>query len=55
MTGAAELSEHRRRLFVKRLRLAALLSLLLLIAALWRLGAGESEITAARVAALMNP
>ena len=36
MTGAAELSEHRRRLFVKRLRLAALLSLLLLIAALWR-------------------
>ena len=55
MTGAAELSEHRRRLFVKRLRLAALLSLLLLIAALWRLGAGEWDIPAARVAALLNP
>lgn len=52
MTGAAELSEHRRQLYIKRLRLAALLCLLLLAAALWRLGAGEWDIPAARVAAL---
>ena len=55
MTGAAELSEHRRQLYIKRLRLAALLCLLLLAAALWRLGAGEWDIPAARVAALLNP
>ncbi|WP_281680357.1 FecCD family ABC transporter permease [Synergistes jonesii] len=55
MTDAEELSRHRGKLSGKRLRLAALLCLLLFISALWRLGAGEWDIPAARVAALLNP
>ncbi|MCF0247135.1 MAG: iron ABC transporter permease [Synergistes sp.] len=55
MTDAAALSEHRKQLFAKRLRLALLLVVLLIAAAFWRLGAGEWDIPASRVAELLNP
>ena len=55
MSGERELSQYRARLRRKRLRLAALLLVLLAAAALWRLGAGEWKIPPSRVAALLSP
>ena len=55
MIGAAELLAYRKRLHKRNLYLILLLCLLLMITALWRLGAGEWNIPLARVIALLNP
>lgn len=55
MKDAEALSQHRRMLCRRRMRFAALLCIMLFLSALWRLGAGEWNIPAARVAALLNP
>lgn len=55
MIDAADLSAYRRRLHRRYMELAALLCLLLIITAFWRLGSGEWDIPIARVASLLNP
>lgn len=55
MASAAELDKHRKQLTARRIRFAAVLLVMLFLAALWRLGAGQWDIPAARVAALLNP
>ena len=55
MSSAEALSEHRRMLRRRRVRFAALLCAALFLTAVWRLGAGEWNIPASRVAALLNP
>ncbi|MEG1602175.1 MAG: iron ABC transporter permease [Cloacibacillus sp.] len=55
MNGAAELKRYKSEVSRERIRLALLLLALLAAAALWRIGAGEWEIPAGRVAALLSP